>query len=228
MKYIFTLIIAATIVSSCTSIKEHNAHIDDLISENDLKTDVDYIYGRLQKMHPKLYWYISKEKLDYKFDSLKMTLSKPMKSFDFYKKLAPVIKTIGEGHMNVTPYVKKYSIEETKQLIKKGVSPFSQFEYEMIDNKIYIVKNKSYNKKIKVGTEIVGINGENLIDLTKKYKTCFASDGFNTTFLSRRLGKNFAGFYTYEHGIQDSLTFNFKTNDSIKNVFFKTWNCRFC
>ena len=221
MKKISTLLLIAIFTSSCTSIKEHNAHIDDLISENDLKTDVDYIYGRIQKMHPKLYWYISKEKLDYKFDSLKMTLSKPMKSLDFYQKIAPVIKTIGQGHMSVTPYAKKYSPEETKLLTKKGVSPFSQFEYEMIDNKIYIVKNKSYNKKIKIGTEVVGINGESISDLTKKYKNYFASDGFNTTFLNRRLGRNFPSFYSAQHGIQDSLTFNFKTNDTLKNVFLK-------
>ncbi len=221
MKQIFTLLVITLFISSCTSIKEHNAHIDDLVSENDLKNDVDYIYERLQKMHPKLYWYISKEKLDYKFDSLKTTVSKPMKSFDFYQKLAPVIKTIGQGHMNVTPYTKKYSAEETKLLAKKGVSPFSQFEYEMIDNKIYVVKNKSYNRKIKIGTELIGINGENLVDLAKKYKNYFASDGYNTTFLNRRLGRNFPNFYSAQKGLQDSLTFNFKTNDTLINLFLK-------
>ena len=221
MKKNILCILIAFLITSCTSIKKHNARIDKKISESDLKTDIDFIYQRLQKMHPKLYWYVSKEKLDYKFDSLKSSISKPMKSFDFYQKLAPVIKTIGQGHLSVSPNSKKYSSEEIKIITKKGVAPFAQFEFEQIDNKIYIVKNKSYNKKIKVGTEVVGINNENITELLNKYKALIASDGYNTTFINRRLGKNFGAFYTNQHGLQDSLTFNFKINDTLKNVFLK-------
>ena len=221
MKKILLFLTSVLLVLSCNSIKEHNAHLEDAISVNDLKSDVDYAYNRLQKMHPKLYWYISKDKLDFKFDSLKNTITAPMKSFDFYQKLAPIIKTIGQGHMRVLPYVKKYTLEESKLLAKKGVGPFSQFEFEQIDNKIYVIKNKSYNKKIKVGTEVVGINNKNLSDLIANYKTLMASDGLNTTFLTRRLGKNFDGFYTNQFGVQDSLVYNLKINDSLKSVSIK-------
>lgn len=221
MKNFILSIFTIVLISGCTSVKEHNAHINDLISKNDLKTDVDYIYARLREMHPKLYWYISKEKLDYKFDSLKTTISKPMKSLDFYYKLAPLIKAIGQGHANVIPYIKKYTKDETKLRNKRGISPFSQFEFEQIDSKIYVIKNKSYNKKIAIGTEVVGINNQNIAELTSKYKTIIASDGFNTTFINRRIAKNFSGYYTYQFGLQDSLTFNFKKNDTITNLFLK-------
>lgn len=208
-------------MSSCATITEHNAHIDDLISANNLKIDVDYVYNRLQKMHPKLYWYIAKETLDHKFDSLKKTIDKPMKSFDFYQKIAPVLKTIGQGHLTVVPYSKKYSPDDIKKRTKKGIAPFSQLEFELIDNKIYVVKNKSLNKKIKVGTELIGINDKILSELLIKYSTFMASDGLNTTFINRRLGRNFSTFYNYQFGIPDSLTFNFKNNDTITNVFLK-------
>jgi hypothetical protein len=56
--------------------KEHDKHINNLISEKELKADVDFIYKKLQRLQPKLYWYISKNELDYKFDSLKNTITK--------------------------------------------------------------------------------------------------------------------------------------------------------
>ena len=221
MKNFILLLTFVLLVSSCNSIKEHNAHLEDVISVNDLKSDVDYTYNRLRNMHPKLYWYISKDKLDYKFDSLKNNITSPMKSFDFYQKLAPIIKTIGQGHMRVLPYVKKYTPEESKLLAKKGVGPFSQFEFEQIDNKIFVVKNKSINKKIKIGTEVVGFNSKNLSELIASYKKLMASDGLNTTFLTRRLGRNFDGFYTNQFGVQDSLVYNFRINDSLKSITIK-------
>ena len=85
MKKIVLFAITVIVCIGCNSIKNHNAHLNDLISENDLKSDVDFAYKKLRKMHPKLNWYISKKDLDYKFDSLKKTISKPMTSLDFYK-----------------------------------------------------------------------------------------------------------------------------------------------
>ena len=221
MKKITYLVISILIFSGCTSIKQHNEHRNDLISVTYLKNDVDFIYNRLQKMHPKLYWYVSKKQLDFKFDSLKNTIVTPIKSYDFYRKLAPVIKTIGQGHMSVIPYSKKFTKTEIKQKTKNGIAPFSQFDFEQLNDKIYVVKNKSYNKTIQVGSELQSINQQPLSKLLAKYKTFLASDGYNSTFIDRRLGKNFGSFYNSEFGLQDSITFTFKKNDTIKNIFIK-------
>ncbi|WP_395047424.1 hypothetical protein [Flavobacterium sp.] len=55
------LLISILFFSSCSSVKKHNEHLNDLISEQDLKSDTDFIYKKLQDLHPKLYWYIAKE-----------------------------------------------------------------------------------------------------------------------------------------------------------------------
>ena len=219
LKFLMPLLVA--MIASCTSIKEHNAQIEQPIAATDLKSDVDYIYDRLQKMHPRLYWYISKEKLDYKFDSVKKTIVQPMKSFDFFNKIAPIIKTIGQGHMGVYPPGKKYSKTELKALIKKGVGPFSQFEFELFDGKVFVVKNKSYYKKIKIGTELLAVNGEKVSDIIAKYKKTFASDGLNTNFIDQKTAKNFSNYFVYEHGAKDSVQYQFKKNDSIQNILIK-------
>ena len=100
MKY-FYLFIFLFIFTSCVSVKKYNERLLTPISTEKLKEDVDFTYKILQKNHPDLYGYISKEKLDFKFDSLKTTIKKPLTSSEFYQKLAPVISEVRQGHLNL-------------------------------------------------------------------------------------------------------------------------------
>lgn len=205
----------------CASIKKHNKHLNDLITEEKLKSDVDFTYRKLQELHPNLYWYISKEVLDYKFDSLKATLTKPMTPFNFYKRLSPVVAAVRQGHLFVYPPTKLLSKKETKALIKKGTGPFSQFDFELFNGKLYVVKNKSYDKTIKTGTEVIAVNGIKPTDLIQKYNQYYSSDGYNTTYKTNYSGKRFSSFFTNENGIKDSLNFDFKFSDSLKTITIK-------
>ncbi|MES2574480.1 MAG: S41 family peptidase [Bacteroidota bacterium] len=205
----------------CSSIKEHNAHLNDLISEKKLKDDVDFTYKKLQYFQPRLYWYISKKDLDFKFDSLKNTITKPMTSFEFYKKLSPVVGSVRQGHLSVFPSVKILSKAENKAIKKKGIGPFSQFDFEIINDKMYVIKNKSDNKTIPIGAEVIAVNGKNVSELIPDYYKLFASDGYNTTWKRKRLPIRFSTFYINENGIKDSIHYTFKQNDSLKVVCIK-------
>jgi C-terminal processing protease CtpA/Prc len=219
-KITFSILVLLTIVG-CSSIKNHNVHLDDLISEDKLKADTDFIYKKLQNLHPKLYWYISKKDLDFKFDSLKTTLNKSMTSYDFYKKIAPVISEVRQGHMSIFANQKQYTKSETKKLMAKGIGPFSQFDFEILNDKMYVVKNKSYNKKIKVGTEVVAINGKMTADIIKNINPLFTSDGYNKTFKNKALTRMLPAFITNEIGMLDSINYDFKFNDSLSKVSIK-------
>jgi C-terminal processing protease CtpA/Prc len=221
MKKIIVFLIIAFFFVECSSVKKHNAHINDLISEKDLKEDTDFIYRKLQKLHPRLYWYTSKKDLDYKFDSLKATISKPMTSYAFYKKITPVICAVRQGHVFVFPYSKILSKKESAALKKKGDGPFSQFEFEAYNHKLYVAKNKSYDKSIAVGSEIVSVNGEKTADLFADFSKLFMSDGFNTTFKDNKLGTAFPTFYTYQNGVKDSIKYDFIFNNELKSVTIK-------
>jgi len=216
------LLFLITIIScSCSSIQKQNAHLNDLIAVEKLQSDVDFTYKKLQKLQPKLYWYISKNELDFKFDSLKKTITKPLTSFSFYKKISPVVCSVRQGHLYLYPQTIQLSKKETKALTKKGVGPFSQFEFEIFDNKMFVVKNKSYNKKIEIGSEVISVNNFKISNLIEEYKNYFTSDGYNTTFKKNRLARSFSNFFSNEHGILDSLNYQFKRNDSVRNVLIK-------
>ena len=214
----FVAIILSILFVQCNSVQHHNAHLNDMIAVNKLQKDVDFAYAKLKQLHPQLYWYISKEKLDYKIDSLKATITQPMTSFDFYKKIGPVLYSIRQGHFFLYPQMKMFSKQENKLLTKKGMGPLSQFELECFEDKLYVVKNKSKFKSIQPGTEIITINGKKVDDMLDEYKHWFTSDGYNTTLKKNFLGKRFSTFYSFDNGIHDSLQYEFKTNDSLKLV----------
>src|SRR6187431_2073173 len=221
MKKVFFLSFFSILFLQCTSIKEHNEHLDYLIHDVNLKADVDFTYKKLQRLQPKLYWYISKKELDYKFDSLKNTITKPMTGYEFYKKLSPVVASIRQGHLTVSPPAKILSRSELKAIKEKGIGPFSQFEFEIINDKIYVIKNKSVDSSIKIGDELVAINNKKTSELLTEYNTLFTSDGYNKTFKRKRMSNLFSVFYTYENGIQDNLFFSFKQNDTLKDIWIK-------
>lgn len=219
MKNLLIVLTTLVIVSSCTSIKKHNYQLDKPIPVEKLKKDVDFAYLKLQKLHPDLYGYISKEQLDFKFDSLKTTISKPLTSYDFFTKITPVINGVRQGHLGIFPNTKMWSKEETKELIKKGMGPFSQFDFMMYDDKLYVEKNKSVDSTIVVGSEIVSIDSISTSILLNKYQKLITSDGYNTTFYKHQLPKKISSLYVAEYGIKDSLLYQFKFKDSIKNVW---------
>jgi C-terminal processing protease CtpA/Prc len=218
MKNSIFLFLVIILFVQCTSIKRHNEHLNDLISVKDLKADIDFTYNKLQKSHPKLYWYISKEELSYKFDSLKNSITKPLNSFEFYKILSPVVTAVKQGHISISPPSKKRTKKEIESFKKKGISPFSQFDFEIFNDKLYVIKNKSYDKSIKIGTEVKAINNENISDLFNEYKKEFSSDGCNKTFINKRLPQYFPGAYTIKNGFQDSLKYDFNFNDDQRIV----------
>ncbi len=220
-KNFLVLIVAAVLLASCASVKKYNSQINTLKSAEQLKADVDYVYKRLQKLHPKLYWYISKKDLDYKFDSLKATINAPMTSNEFFFKLAPVVSSVKQGHMRMYPLIKLLTRKETKAFNKKGGSPLSQFTYEVLDNRLYIIKNNSSDTTIKVGSEVVSVNGIKPQEVFSKFKNTFTSDGYNRTFYSRVYGWQFSNFFYTYTGERDSVVYQLNYNDTITNVFLK-------
>lgn len=214
MKIIASLLLSSILFfSACQSVKKYNIKLEQPIAVKKLHSDVDLAYRKLKKLHPRLYWYISKEKLDFKFDSLKKSIQQPMTGLAFYKELSQVVKNVGQGHLEVSPSLPKFTKKEAQAINKKGKSPFSQFDFEYIDNKLIITKNRSrYN--IKVNTEVISINSEKPSDLISIYSKRIASDGYNTTFFNRLSAMAFGKLYTnYKGNYQDSLRLVLKLED---------------
>ncbi len=219
MKKIFTSFFIVILIVSCSSVKTYNAEVSKLHPIKGLQNDVDIAYAKLQKLHPKLYLYIAKEKLDYKFDSLKTTIINPMSSQDFYKKLAPVIAEVRQGHITVTPPKRRFTNKENK-LNKKKKFEFYELDFEIFKDSLWIVNTRGADSTI-VGSKVLKVNDEPASRLITNYKMLFTSDGYNTTFQKKMIGARFSGYYYTDKGFLDSITLTLKKEDSLFTKVFR-------
>ncbi len=215
LKIIFLVPLFALLQVGCTSVAEYNQKLDTPIAKEKLLSDVNYVQHKLEKLHPSLYTYISKSQLNNKFDSIRLVIDNPLTSKEFFFLLSPVVASVRQGHMYVSPPFKKIESKELTRLTKLGAGPLSQFDLEWINYKLYVIKNKSNVKGIKAGAEVIRINQVSPQNIYNKYRNTYSSDGFNTTYLSRGFSKRFSTYFTNEIGIKDSLTYVFKQNDSL-------------
>ena len=204
-------------VTSCVSVKTYNAKIHSKHSIEDLQKDVDKAYYQLKRHHPRLYQYTSKSVLDFKIDSLKQSINTALTSREFYKKLAPVIANVRQGHVSVSSANRRFTKKESKQL-KKRKFEFYNIDFEYLNDKLFVTNTRGKDSTI-IGCEVVRINNELATDLVKTYKTRFSSDGYNNTLHNKAVGRYFSSFYYKDKGFVDSLEITFKKNDSL---FLKT------
>lgn len=216
----FFHILASLLLVSCTSVKEFNKKLEEPIPSVKLKQDVDFANKKLQKFHPNLYWYITKNQLDYKFDSLKQTIKQPLKPSEFYLKLAPIIADVREGHLRLVPLEKKLTKKETKKL-KNQKGLLSRFNYVIQDNHLYLKDNAENVGNLKVGTELLKINDVPVAEILNKYRPLVTSDGYNTTYQKYSLARRFNTYFTLEYGILDSVKIEAKLKDSIETLVLK-------
>lgn len=217
------LLLFVLLLGGCTSVKQYNRKLAETKNPKDLQEDVDYLYRKLQTYHPQLYWYISKKDLDYKFDSLKSSITEPMTSREFFYKVAPVVSSIKQGHTRMFQLTKDFKFKEKDSLKLKefGYTPFAKMKFGIFDNKLYILKNDSWNKDIKTGTEVVSVNGIKAQQLLDKYRQTITADGYVSTFKDRMLGNRFHSFFYGDFDFTDSLTCELRYNDTLRTALLK-------
>lgn len=125
----------------CATIPLNAQHLEQMSKQlyqpADFKKDIDLVQTTLEKEHPNLYLYISKKKLDYKFDSLRKTIDKPLTPIALYVKLLHVISSIGDGHLTVELDYSKLTPQDIATLKKPLFQhPIYQFNYYLTGNRL--------------------------------------------------------------------------------------------
>ena len=219
MKKTLLLLIVASTLLSCASNTKHNTLYYKKIQPKDLKKDVSYVQKQLVKMHPDLNWYITKENLDYKFDSLKNSIKTPLTANEFYLKISPIVASVHQGHMNMSMRTLIVA-DSLKKKYKKSTNPLEHFEYAYLNNKLYITKNKSKTDSIvQIGSEVLAINGVSPQYLYTKYRKTLTSDGYNQTGIPKFFARRINNLYVAELGFLDSISIDLKCgNEQHKTV----------
>ncbi|WP_199117866.1 S41 family peptidase, partial [Pedobacter sp. ASV28] len=178
----------------------------------------------LKDGHPGLYWYISKKNLDYKFDSLKKAINKPLTTAQLYQKLAPVVAAIRCGHTALTYPSVIQKDKKKREAIKNKIYPLHQFSYAVFDGKLIVINNKSKNKSIKTGTEILEIDGLATKDIFNIISAGFTYDGYNSLSKNKRIERSFPQLYKIYFSEQDSAAIKFKLDSTVVNAYISFYD----
>ncbi len=206
---------------SCASLKSYNSHLGNKIAPKKIIADIDYTHKKLQKLHPGLYGFVDKEVLDYKFDSLKATIIVPLTSKELFFKLSPLVAAVRQGHTRLIPPSRKYGMSKKSDIFGKESAPLTPFKFELFDNRYFLVENNSCRDDIPVGAALISLNNQDPVKIASVFRPTFTSDGFNKTYIDRRMSTGLSDFYYYQDELADSVLMTLKVKDSTWSTFVK-------
>lgn len=212
---IFVSIYFIVVHVQCSSVEKYNNHLGSKVSVADLQSDINYVAYKLNKLHPSLDWYISKDSLANKFDILRNTITEPLTPNEFFFKISPVVASVKQGHMGMMPLVHKIEKKERKKLEKKGPNPLNLVTFKYYNDQLYLDKNYTKDSLLLSGSKIISVENISPKELHQKYKNTYTSDGLNTTFLSHGFASRFTSYLVGEKQISDSIHFVLQYKDSI-------------
>lgn len=129
---------------------------------DELKEDLNFFQYLLEKVHPKPIATFPLGNIKAEMKALDSSIEQPMTRLEFYRRFAPVVSLLNDDHTMVP--MPEY---ELTQHYKSGGKLFP-FQVQFVDDKLYIAQNLSDESQIKVGMEIVAVNGISANELRTK------------------------------------------------------------
>lgn len=165
-----------------------------------LQDDFKVLRKVLEKVHPGLYRYSSKETIHSLFNSSYNQISSPMTEIEFYRIVSKMVIAIRDEHTFALPS-KAYWDWQIGQTIyynsvDGGNALLFPFLVKIIDNRLYIDNNLSDDPSLKRGDEMLQINGQTASEVLETLLPTIHTNGFIETFRKRNL-EQFSMHQTY-------------------------------
>ena len=177
----------------------------------------------LEEHHPSLYWYSSKDSMDYYFNLGRQMLKDSMTEPEFRKVLTYVTAKINCGHTSVRSSKAWSKFSDTIRLGK--IFPLS---VKVWDEAMLVAANLNRRDSIlKRGTAITKINGRTKEEITDTLFDYISTDGYNRTHKYQTLSNRgfFGSLYTSLFGISEKYTVEYKdSTGDLKNITIPVYN----
>jgi hypothetical protein len=194
MKPAVLLFFIPVVLISC-SVSNYNA--DKKYPKEKLQEDYSLLRNILEKKHPALYWYTSKDSMDYYFDQGYHNISDSMTELQFgWKVLAPLTNKIHCGHTSFN-----MSKGWNKFIRNKRIPSFPLYLKAWNDTLVVTANMNRRDSVIKKGMLITSINGIKNRDLLKKMFGYLVQDGYEDNVNYIRLSTSFPFFHRNVFGI---------------------------
>jgi hypothetical protein len=200
------LFVSAIILSGCAPGKA-SISVSKKYSPAELKKDYAVFQNILEESHPGLYWYSSRDSMDYFFKRGYEQLKDSMTEAQFRQTLSYVIARIHCGHTAVRPSARK----RVGPLDSLGANVFP-LSLKIWDDTVVVAANLNRNDSVlKRGTVITGINGRPVIEIVDSLLKFISADGYNKTHKWQTLSNrgNFGSLYTsvFGHSAKYEISF---------------------
>ncbi|NVJ67218.1 MAG: hypothetical protein HWE16_12080 [Gammaproteobacteria bacterium] len=184
------------------------------VAQQDIISDFEELYRRLQKAHYNLYVNRSKQEFDKHFLTLKesidhdMTISQATLLFQELASFANI------AHTKIDLPTQDYM-----NFRKAGGKAFPLF-IKVIDDKVYVAENYSNQSNIKIGDEVVGLNKHSIKKVLNDLRRFKSAD--NDRMFYGFLEFEFPMLLWFEFGELDSYDIQIKGKDGNKRVTVST------
>ena len=195
VRFTLCLLLVCLLYSCATSNKNYNP--DKKFSRQQLQQDYTLLKNILEKKHPALYWYTSKDSMNFYFDSLQNAIADSMTELQFgWQVLAPLTQKIHCGHTSFG-----MSKQWNKFTSNKRIPSFPLFVKVWGDTMIVTGNLDKKDPIIKNGTLITSINGISNHQLVQQMFQYLPLDGYADNVNYIRLSANFPYFHRNIFGI---------------------------
>jgi len=189
---------------SCASTNHFNPN--KKYSAPQLQQDFSLLRNILEKKHPSLYWYTSKDSMDMYFDEYYSNIKDSMTEQQFgWKIIAPLTDKIHCGH---TSFNRSKAYNRWAE--DKRIPSFPLF-LKCWNDSMAVTGNLNRNDTVlKRGTLITAINGINTAALIKIMFGYMTADGYANNVNYSRLSNNFAYFHRNIFGISKTYSVTYQ------------------
>jgi hypothetical protein len=122
-----------------------------MLSPEDMRSDLDELFRQIEKVHPDPYAKRSKEDVNRDRQALYKELDQPLTIVEFYRKLEPLITSLGDNHTRVFPPPDT----RDEMYAHERLLPF---EIEFEGEQAFITANYTENPDIPLGSELITID----------------------------------------------------------------------
>ncbi|WP_064198402.1 MULTISPECIES: S41 family peptidase [Emticicia] len=182
----------------------------DSFTPEEVRADMAFLKKRFEKIHPGMYYYMSKEEYNKKYDSLYNTINQPLSYLETFRVLSRLVTNVKDGHTNLRYDKKRFNKKNAK---------FVPFYLRKIDKNYYLALNYSADSTIIRGAEVLAFNNEPVEQLIQKLKVFVSSDNGSEHVKDYYTVSAFPTYYKRYFGEVDSIKISYRLpkNDSIFN-----------
>src|SRR5450432_1069223 len=200
-KTIDCICVCAFLIVSCSSSRKTYSPTKKY-PPAELQADYSLFRNILEKSHPSIYWYSTKDSMDYYFDRGFQTLRDSMTEIQFRDELAYVISKMDCGHTSVK------GSKAFNRYVDTASSVAFPFALKFWSDTMVITANlRRYDPILQRGTIVNSINGYTARALTDTLFNYITTDGYsaNGKYQSLSTGFAFANLYKSILGLTDSI-----------------------